>query len=68
MGTDCIADVAEELMREFQRVLPHSTISAIVLRSWRDLSERHATEDGFAERLTGLSRARLTNLQLELIA
>lgn len=66
-ATDDVADVAETLMREFQRALPLSTISATVLRAQRDLAARVA-DVGFREALTSLSRARLTQLQMELIA
>jgi hypothetical protein len=64
---DRTAAVTDALTREFRRVLPVSTISAVVSRARRDLAA-HVLDAGFPESLALLCRTRLTQLQMELIA
>jgi hypothetical protein len=65
--TDGLADVAEDLMLEFQQALPLSVITSVVMRARRDL-DGQVIDGAFPEMLLRLSRVRLTQLQLELTA
>ncbi len=64
---DGIADVPEKPMPEFQRTLPPSLITAVVLGARRDLAGQ-VIEGAFPKMLERLCRVRLTTLQLELTA
>ena len=56
-----IADVAEQLMSEYQRLLPASVVADVVLQARKDLHGQ--TPDGaFPEMLFRLAQARLSQM------
>lgn len=61
---NCLADVTESLMPEFQDELPLSVISDVVLGAHRDLTGQ-VLDQAFPEMLERLSRFRLVELRRE---
>lgn len=66
-ATECVADIAEELMLEFQPALPPSSILSVVTRASRDL-DGQVIDGAFPEMLMRLSKVRLTQMDLDLTA